>query len=181
MSLIQPNRLSPAFFGLPSWCRVKAHGRKVALNGPDGLAGVMHFNGRATHDDSRSKERSVCAATLGDTLGNCPRQNQRASQPGTRYSRFKKKLTMKFSFAAKTIAASALCMLTLPVFSHISLEIKTAPSGSTYKAVLQVGHGCQGAATTGVSVQIPAGFQGVKPYPKAGWTLTTQSAKLAQP
>ena len=72
-------------------------------------------------------------------------------------------------------------MLTLPVFSHISLEIKTAPSGSTYKAVLQVGHGCQGAATTGVSVQIPAGFQGVKPYPKAGWTLTTQSAKLAQP
>lgn len=88
---------------------------------------------------------------------------------------------MKFSFAAKTIAASAICMLALPAFSHISLEAKTAPSGSTYKAVFQVGHGCQGAATTGVTVQIPAGFQGAKPYPKAGWTLTTQSAKLAQP
>ena len=72
-------------------------------------------------------------------------------------------------------------MLTLPAFSHISLADETALAGSTYKAVFQVGHGCQGAATTGVSVQIPAGFQGVKPYPKAGWTLTTQSAKLAQP
>lgn len=72
-------------------------------------------------------------------------------------------------------------MLALPAFSHISLEAKTAQAGSVYKAVFQVGHGCQGAATTGVSVQIPAGFQGAKPYPKAGWTLTTQSAKLAQP
>lgn len=72
-------------------------------------------------------------------------------------------------------------MLTLPAFSHISLADETALAGSTYKVVFQVGHGCQGAATTGVSVQIPAGFQGVKPYPKAGWTLTTQSAKLAQP
>ena len=88
---------------------------------------------------------------------------------------------MKFSFVAKTIAASAICMLALPAFSHISLEAKTAQAGSVYKAVFQVGHGCQGAATTGVSVQIPAGFQGAKPYPKAGWTLTTQSAKLAQP
>ena len=72
-------------------------------------------------------------------------------------------------------------MLAMPAFSHIVLENKTALAGSTYKAVFQVGHGCQGAATTGVSVQIPAGFQGAKPYPKAGWTLTTQSAKLAKP
>ena len=72
-------------------------------------------------------------------------------------------------------------MLTLPAFSHIVLESKTALAGSMYKAVFQVGHGCQGAATTGVSVQIPAGFQGAKPYPKAGWKLTTQSEKLAKP
>lgn len=79
------------------------------------------------------------------------------------------------------MATSAICMLAMPAFSHIGLEEKSAAAGSTYKAVFQVGHGCQGSATTGVSVQIPAGFQGAKPYPKAGWTLSTKLGKLAKP
>jgi uncharacterized protein YcnI len=69
----------------------------------------------------------------------------------------------------------------MPVFSHISLDSKSAPAGSHYKAAFLVGHGCQGSATTGISVRIPAGFQGAKPYPKAGWTLSTTLQKLAQP
>ena len=69
----------------------------------------------------------------------------------------------------------------MPAFSHVSLETGSAPAGSTYKAVFQVGHGCQGSPTTGISVQIPAGFQGAKPYPKAGWTLQTKLGKLAKP
>ena len=72
-------------------------------------------------------------------------------------------------------------MLAAPTFAHIVLEVKTAPAGSAYKAVFQVGHGCQGSATTGISVQIPTGFQGAKPYPKAGWTLATKLGKLAKP
>ena len=72
-------------------------------------------------------------------------------------------------------------MLATTAFSHIVLDEKSAPAGSSYKAVFQVGHGCQGSATTGVTVQIPAGFQGVKPYPKAGWTLATRVGKLATP
>ena len=88
---------------------------------------------------------------------------------------------MKLSNATKTIAAGAVYMLAMPAFSHIVLEEKSAPAGSTYKAVVQVGHGCQGSATTGLSVQIPAGFQGAKPYPKAGWTLSTKQGKLAKP
>ena len=79
------------------------------------------------------------------------------------------------------MAACALCVLALPAFSHVSLEGKTAPAGSAYKAVFQVGHGCQGSATTGIRVQIPAGFQGAQPYPKAGWTLSVQQEKLATP
>ena len=58
-------------------------------------------------------------------------------------------------------------------FAHIVLEQKAAPAASTYKAVFQVGHGCQGAATTAVRVRIPAGFIGAKPMPKTGWVLTT--------
>ena len=88
---------------------------------------------------------------------------------------------MNFSIAIKTIALSAICMAAMPAFSHIVLESRSAPAGSAYKAVFQVGHGCQGSATTGISVQIPAGFQGAKPYSKAGWTLTTQSGKLPKP
>lgn len=88
---------------------------------------------------------------------------------------------MKNLNAKKAIAACAVLLGTAPAFSHIVLENKSAPAGSTYKAVFQVGHGCAGSSTTGVSVQIPAEFQGAKPYPKAGWTLTTQVGKLAKP
>ncbi len=88
---------------------------------------------------------------------------------------------MKLSIATKIIASGAIFMLATPAFSHVVLEGKSAPAGSAYKAVFQVGHGCQGSATTGVSVQIPAGFQGAKPYPKAGWTLSTKLGKLAKP
>ena len=69
----------------------------------------------------------------------------------------------------------------MPAFSHIFLETRSAAAGSAYKAVFQIGHGCNGSPTTAVSVQIPPGFQGAKPYPKAGWTLSTQRAKLAKP
>lgn len=83
--------------------------------------------------------------------------------------------------AIKSIAACALLAWAAPVFSHIVLENKNAPAGSHYKAVFVVGHGCQGSPTTGVAVQIPAGFLGSKPYPKPGWTVSTQLGKLAKP
>ena len=88
---------------------------------------------------------------------------------------------MKNFNTIKTVAACAVLLVTAPAFSHIGLETRTATAGSTYKAVFQVGHGCAGSPTTGVSVQIPAGFQVAKPYPKAGWTLSTQMGKLAKP
>lgn len=88
---------------------------------------------------------------------------------------------MNFQRASKIIAFSALCTWATAAFSHISLAEGSAPAGSAYKAVFQVGHGCGGSATTGITVQLPAGFQGAKPYPKAGWTLAVKTAKLAQP
>lgn len=85
---------------------------------------------------------------------------------------------MKLSHATKIIAAGALIYWPLAAFSHIVLETRAAPAGSIYKAVLQVGHGCQGAPTTAIAVQIPSGFDGVKPYPKAGWVITMQANTL---
>lgn len=64
-----------------------------------------------------------------------------------------------------------------PAFAHVTLETQTAPVGSTYKAVARVPHGCKGAATIKVRVQIPEGVIAVKPMPKAGWTLETVKGK----
>ena len=65
--------------------------------------------------------------------------------------------------------------------AHVTLETAQAPSNSTYKAVLRVPHGCAGAATLKVRVQIPEGFIGVKPMPKAGWSLKVEQGPYATP
>lgn len=76
--------------------------------------------------------------------------------------------------ARKLIAACALIYWPVASFSHIVLENKTAVTGSTYKAVFQVGHGCGSSPTTSIAVQIPSGFEAVKPHAKAGWLVTMQ-------
>lgn len=58
--------------------------------------------------------------------------------------------------------------------AHVTLETPTAPTGSYYKAVLRVPHGCEGTATTGIKVLIPEGFASVKPMPKTGWKVDTE-------
>lgn len=88
---------------------------------------------------------------------------------------------MKFLSAIKNIALCAAVTVAVPAFSHISLAEGQAPAGSTYKAVFGVGHGCAGSATTGLEVRLPPGFQGAKPMPKAGWTVSTQLGQLARP
>ena len=65
--------------------------------------------------------------------------------------------------------------------AHIVLTEPQAVAGTYYKATLRVGHGCNGSATTSLVVQVPIGFQGAKPQPKSGWSLSSRSAKLAQP
>ncbi len=65
--------------------------------------------------------------------------------------------------------------------AHVVLTESSAIASSYYKATLRVGHGCNGSATNGLIVQVPAGFQGAKPQPKAGWIIITSHAKLATP
>ena len=74
---------------------------------------------------------------------------------------FKKTIT---TIAALTLGAGS-------AFAHVSLQVKEAPVGSTYRAILQVPHGCDGKATNTLRVRIPEGVIAAKPQPKAGWTL----------
>jgi uncharacterized protein YcnI len=62
----------------------------------------------------------------------------------------------------------------------VTLEVREAPVNATYKAVLRVPHGCDGAATLKVRVQVPEGMFAVKPMPKAGWVLETVKGKYAK-
>jgi len=81
---------------------------------------------------------------------------------------------------SKTYILAAVAILTMsPALAHVSLETKQATVGSPYKAVFMVPHGCAGSATTKIRVQIPEGVIGVKPMPKAGWTLETIKGKYA--
>ncbi len=84
---------------------------------------------------------------------------------------------MAFNRLAVAMSAALACS----AFAHVSLEQPAAAAGSAYKAVLRVGHGCDGSATTGITVTLPEGFRAAKPMPKPGWELAVQSAKLATP
>ncbi|MGN6487475.1 MAG: YcnI family copper-binding membrane protein [Devosia sp.] len=85
------------------------------------------------------------------------------------------------AITAAACSIATLAALTEPAAAHISLTPPQADVGSTFKAVLGVGHGCAGAATTAIRVQIPEGFYNVKPMPKAGWELKTVTGPYATP
>jgi uncharacterized protein YcnI len=74
-------------------------------------------------------------------------------------------------------AALVTCGLVGIAFAHVTLEQRQAQVGSSYKAVLQVPHGCDGSPTTALRVRIPDGVIDVKPMPKPGWTLNLLKGK----
>jgi uncharacterized protein YcnI len=62
-------------------------------------------------------------------------------------------------------------------YAHASLEVKEAQKNSTYKAVMRIGHGCEGSPTKVVRIQIPEGVIKVKPKPVAGWSISIKNAE----
>lgn len=72
----------------------------------------------------------------------------------------------------KTLLIPALLAAAGAARAHITLEQPEAEAGKPYKAVLRVGHGCEGgAATKEIVVTLPPALARTKPVPKAGWTL----------
>lgn len=62
--------------------------------------------------------------------------------------------------------------------AHVSLQDGQAEAGVRYQAVLRVGHGCDGAATTALTVRIPAGFAQIEPVARPGWTLSSRRGEV---
>ena len=86
-----------------------------------------------------------------------------------------------FRRPTRTLFALGLAFAASHTFAHIELAEPAALANTSYRAVLRVGHGCDGASTTAIRVTLPAGFRGAKPMPKAGWVLSVKSAKLDKP
>lgn len=73
----------------------------------------------------------------------------------------------KFTLLAAGLSLTAVTT----AHAHATFETDTAPVETTFKAILQVPHGCDGKATTEVHVKLPEGFVFAKPQPKPGWEL----------
>ena len=82
-----------------------------------------------------------------------------------------KRISMLLAAATLACAAQA----------HITLEQTSAPAGSYQKLTFRVGHGCEGSATSGLTVMLPESVIGAKPMPKAGWKISTVDGKLSVP
>jgi periplasmic copper chaperone A len=78
-----------------------------------------------------------------------------------------------------TLAASAVVLsATSAANAHASVQLYgSTPTASGYgQMFVRIPHGCAGAATDTIKVQIPAGFASVKAQAKAGWSVSTVKA-----
>jgi periplasmic copper chaperone A len=80
-----------------------------------------------------------------------------------------------------SLAGGVLIFSAMPAAAHVTLETGQAEPESTYKAVLRVGHGCEGHPTTAIRVRIPDGMIAVKPMPKPGWTIEIKEKAYQHP
>ena len=84
------------------------------------------------------------------------------------------------SLVGAGLAALAVVASQSTASAHVTLATGEARTGTYYKAVLQVPHGCDGTATQAVRVEIPEGVIGVKPMPKPGWNLSITRGTYAK-
>lgn len=78
-----------------------------------------------------------------------------------------------FSVPAALAALAALALAAPPAQAHATLDVREIAQNSWQRVAVRIPHGCEGEATLRVRVAIPDGVVGVRPMPKAGWTLTT--------
>ena len=83
----------------------------------------------------------------------------------------------------RTARTLALLAATTPslALAHVVMTPATAAPGGGYLGAFSVSHGCNGAATVALRVELPPGATGVKPQAKPGWIITIEREPLAAP
>ncbi|MFH5924652.1 YcnI family protein [Roseomonas xinghualingensis] len=85
---------------------------------------------------------------------------------------------MTFRFKAAALGLLALAAAS-PAGAHVTADRSEMPADSYVRIALRVGHGCQGAATTGIRLTVPSELRSARPMPHPGWTLETGGAEHA--
>ena len=86
-----------------------------------------------------------------------------------------------YLYALATFLNATSILYSPSLFAHVVLAEPSAAAGSYYRATFKVGHGCEGSSTTDISINIPDGFENIKPMPKSGWVIETKMEKLSNP
>jgi len=55
--------------------------------------------------------------------------------------------------------------------AHVSIDPPIAETGATWRGVVRVGHGCDGAPTTALDVKLPQGVTAMRVAAKPGWQV----------
>jgi len=82
------------------------------------------------------------------------------------------------SFRAVSCAAVALIVSISAALAHVTLSQRTALADSYFRAAFTIPHGCDGAATTKVSIWLPESILQAKPQVKPGWSIEVIRVKL---
>ena len=76
----------------------------------------------------------------------------------------------------------ASALLVAQTQAHVSmLAPENIAQGQSFKAVVAIPHGCDGSATTAITIHMPTGVVAVKPQPKAAWRISKTEQTYAQP
>ena len=71
----------------------------------------------------------------------------------------------------KTLAILSLTLVAAAASAHVAFDPPMVEAGTLYRGVLRVGHGCDGAPTTTLDLQLPAGTSRMRATAKPGWDL----------
>lgn len=73
--------------------------------------------------------------------------------------------------ATIAVLITAFLALAAPAMAHVTVHADSTAAGSYAMVTFRVPHGCDGAATTAVRVQIPDGIESVTPQVNDGWDI----------
>lgn len=81
----------------------------------------------------------------------------------------------------KNITLATIMLFSINTLAHVGVEPKSASAGGYTKLTFRVPHGCDGSATTKITVLLPENTLSVKPQVNHGWKIATKKVKLAKP
>lgn len=74
--------------------------------------------------------------------------------------------------ALLTRLAALAALAATPAAAHVVADPAEAKAGAYQVVRFRVGHGCDGQATSRLSIAIPPGMPAARPQPKPGWKLS---------